>query len=66
VISIPPHTCRKIQPLDISFFLPLKSFQKREYGQFMRSQLYEAIRMEYIFPLFNTSYQQIAAIAEAV
>lgn len=54
VVSVPPHTPQRMQPLGISSFETLKSAYNRECRLFMRSHPYEKIHKEEI-SLLNTA-----------
>jgi hypothetical protein len=66
MVSIPPHTPHRMQPLGISSFEPLKSAYNRECTLYTRNLPPETIRKEEISSLRNTACKQIAAIAEVV
>lgn len=66
VLSIPPHTSHRLQPLDISFFGPLKSVFNRECDKFMRSNTYKKITPYDIATIFNAAYMSVATIEKGV
>ncbi|XP_074030793.1 tigger transposable element-derived protein 6 isoform X2 [Leptinotarsa decemlineata] len=43
MLSLPPHTSHRMQPLDVSFFGPLKMAYKKECDLFLKSHLAEKI-----------------------
>ncbi|XP_054267225.1 jerky protein homolog-like [Macrosteles quadrilineatus] len=66
MISIPPHTSHKIQPLDVTFFGPLKSSFNRECDKFMRSHVHRKITPYDIPEIFNAAYMTVATIEKGV
>jgi hypothetical protein len=66
MISIPPHTSHKLQPLDVSFFGPLKRAFNKECDKFMRANVYRKITPYDIASIFNTAYMNIATIEKGV
>ncbi|KAJ4439318.1 hypothetical protein ANN_07440 [Periplaneta americana] len=66
VVSIPPHTSHRVQPLDVTFFGPLKKAYSRECDLFMKSNFQKMIRPDNIAGLFNKAYSNVATIAKAV
>ncbi|XP_069671644.1 uncharacterized protein [Periplaneta americana] len=66
VVSIPPHTSHRVQPLDVTFFGPLKKAYSQECDLFMKSNFQKMIRPDNIAGLFNKAYSNVATIAKAV
>ena len=48
MVSLPPHTSNRLQPLDLTFFGPLKSALSREYDLFMFSHAHRRITLSLI------------------
>lgn len=66
IVSLPPHTSNRLQPLDLTFFGPLKNALYREYDLFMAQNHHTAIEAKDIASLFNKAYTRVAAIDKAV
>lgn len=66
VVSFPPHTSHRLQPLDVAFYGPLKSAYNRECGLFMRNHPYQRICREDVPCLFNAAYTKVAGVDKAV
>ncbi|XP_046684553.1 uncharacterized protein LOC124370309 [Homalodisca vitripennis] len=66
ILSIPPHTSHKIQPLDVSFYAPLKSAFKKKCDKFMRANVYQKITPYDIAHIFNQAYMNVATIEKAI
>lgn len=66
IVSIPPHTSHRLQPLDISFFGPLKNAFNRECDNFLKSHVYHRITPYDIAGIFNQAYMTVATIEKGV
>lgn len=66
IVSIPPHTSHKIQPLDVSFYGPLKKAFNNECDKFMRANTYRKITPYDIAYIFNKAYIGVASIEKGV
>ena len=66
MLSIPPHTSHKIQPLDVSFFGPLKRAFNKECDKFMRASTYKKITPYDIASIFYGAYMSVATIEKGV
>lgn len=66
VLSIPPHTSHKTQPLDVSFYGPLKKAFNNECDKFMRVNLYKKITPYDIAFIFNKAYMNTSTIEKGV
>jgi hypothetical protein len=66
MLSIPPHTSHRMQPLDVSFYSPLKSGFRRECDLYMRSANLLKITPYEIAGLFNKAYCKTATMTNAV
>lgn len=65
MVSLPPHASHKLQPLDVSFFSPLKQGYSEQCYSFMRQHPYEKIEVGDIPKLFKSSYEKYASIGNA-
>ncbi|KAB0792973.1 hypothetical protein PPYR_12593 [Photinus pyralis] len=66
VVSIPPHTSHRLQPLDVTFYGPLKTAYNQECGSFLKVNSYEKILQENVASLFTKAYNRVATIEKAV
>ena len=66
MLSIPPHSSHKIQPLDVVFYGPLKNEYRNECNLFMKTQLMRPITPYDVAALFNRAYSTVATISKGV
>lgn len=66
LLSIPPHTSHRLQPLDLTFFGPLKGALSREYGLFMVQNAHRRITTADIAGLLNKAYVKVATMEKGV
>lgn len=66
LLSIPPHTSHRLQPLDLTFFGPLKKSYDRECDMFMKTHNYEKISHYDVADLLRRSYVRVATIEKAI
>lgn len=66
VVSIPPHTSHELQPLDLTFFGPLKSTFNKEYDVFLKNNVDDKMTPCDITGIFNKAYTKVATIEKAV
>lgn len=62
MLSIPPHSSHRMQPLDVKFFGPLKKAFKKECDLFIKSQALIKITPYDLAEIFNKAYSSIATI----
>ncbi|XP_018372981.1 PREDICTED: uncharacterized protein LOC108767549 [Trachymyrmex cornetzi] len=60
VDTLPPHTSHKTQPLDLTFFGPLKTALYREYELFLSTNAYEKITEYNFAELLNKAFLKVA------
>ena len=65
VVTIPPHSSHRTQPLDVSFFGPLKNAFNRQCDLFMNTQSGRRISQYDIAELFNNAYTTVATMEKA-
>ena len=65
MVSLPPHTSHRLQPLDVVFYSPLKTAYKRECDLFMKSRNLVKITPYDVAEIFNKAYSPVATIAKA-
>jgi len=66
IICLPPHTTHRTQPLDVSFFKPLKSHYAQCCRRFMRLHPGKAIMRNNFPQLFTKAYTKTASMEIAV
>lgn len=66
VISIPPHTSHRLQPLDVCFFAPLKIAYNQECDRYIKTKQYEKILQTDIADLFKNAYNRTATVEKGV
>ena len=66
ILSLPPHTSHKLQPLDRSFFKPLKSAFNAACSTWLQNHPGRRITVDKLGELFNTAYLKAATIENAV
>ena len=66
ILSIPPHTSHKLQPLDLTFFGPLKTYYSQEIDKWMVDNPGKCV-MEYnVAQLLNAAYEKAATLRNAL
>lgn len=66
LLTIPPHTSHKMQPLDVAFYGPLKSALSVEFNKYMRNHPHEKITPFEIAELVNNAYMRVATPEKAI
>lgn len=66
LLSLPPHTSHKLQPLDRSFFKPLKTGFNVACQSWMRTHPGRRITVDQLGELFNIAYSKAASVEIAV
>ena len=66
MLSLPPHTSHKLQPLDRSFVKPLKSAFNAACSTWLRNHPGCRIYVDKLGELFNAAYLKAATIENAV
>ncbi|XP_050309282.1 uncharacterized protein LOC126745467 [Anthonomus grandis grandis] len=64
MLSIPPHSSHRTQPLDVSFYGPLKAAYRHECNMHMKTHLMAKITPYDVACLFNKAYAQVANISK--
>lgn len=65
MLTLPPHGSHKLQPLDRSFFSPLKSKYSVACNKFMSEFPGKAITQYHVAKLFNEAYKKVATVGNA-
>lgn len=66
MLSIPPHTSHRLQPLDTSFFGPFKCAFNRECDNFLKTNKQEKITFSDLAEIFNNAYVKVATMEKAI
>ncbi|KAJ8883273.1 hypothetical protein PR048_015116 [Dryococelus australis] len=66
MVSIPPHSSHRLQPLDVTFFGPLKKAYHKECDISMKVNAQRIFRPDDFADLFNRAYSHVAKIAKGV
>ena len=66
LISFPPHSTHRLQPLDLCFFGPLKSFYNSACDHWMTTNAGQRIGFYDIAGLFRTAYFRAATMEKGV
>lgn len=66
VITLPPHTSHKLQPLDLTFFGPLKNAFYRECNFFLNTNSYEKITEYNLAELLNKAFIKVATMEKGI
>ena len=65
MLGLPPHTTQRLQPLDVGFFGPLKTFYSQACDNFMVSNSGRAITETKVGHLFEKAYSKAATVGNA-
>lgn len=66
MLSLPPHSSHRMQPLDVTFFGPLKAAYRRECDIFMKNNAMVKITPYDLSEIFNKAYSNVASIQKCV
>lgn len=64
LVTLPPHTSHKLQPLDLTFFGPLKSAYNRQCDLFLRTK--ERITTYDLAEIFAKAYEKVVTMDKAI
>lgn len=65
MVSLPPHTTHRLQPLDVSFFGPLGTYYNDAMRTWMRTHTGRAVTTWQVAELFGQAYGKAASVAIA-
>lgn len=65
MVTLPPHTSHKLQPLDVAFFKPLQTYYVQEQEKWLRTNPEMRITQFQIAGLFNQAYLRAAVAGTA-
>lgn len=66
MLTIPPHSSHRLQPLDVAFYSPLKQAYNKECNMYIKSRNLIKITPYEIAGLFNKAYTRVASIEKGV
>lgn len=66
MLTIPPHSSHRLQPLDVSFFGPLKRAYNKECDMYIKSKNMGKITPYEIAGLFNKAYSKVASLEKGI
>lgn len=66
MLSLPPHSSHRMQPLDVTFFWPLKVAYRRECDFFMKSKAMVKITPYDLSDIFNKANSNVATIQKGI
>lgn len=66
MLSLPPHSSHRMQPLDVSFFGPLKKAFRSECDLQMKNNSFQKLTHYDVASLFNKAYSRVATIAKGI
>lgn len=66
IVTIPPHTSHRLQPLDVSFYFALKTAYNTECSSYLKSHVGERITTNEIAEIFNNAYGRVATPEKAI
>lgn len=71
MVSIPPHTSHKLQPLDLTLFGPLKNAYSKQCNLFLKRKIMDGEKENKLTPydiaeVFKLAYEQVANVEKGV
>lgn len=66
MVSLPPHTSHRTQPLDVVFFGPLKQAINREIDLHLKNKQYERITQYDVAAIFKSAYSRVSSVDKAI
>ncbi|XP_031329311.1 tigger transposable element-derived protein 6-like [Photinus pyralis] len=66
IVSLPPHTSHRLQPLDVTFFSSLKGAYSQECDQYMKSNHFVQNVVTKIAELFAKAYNRITTTEKGI
>ncbi|XP_055527388.1 uncharacterized protein LOC129720003 [Wyeomyia smithii] len=65
ILSIPPHTSHRLQPLDVTFMGPLKSSYTKALEKFQKENIGKTVKIFNVAAVINSAYSASASISTA-
>ena len=66
MLSLPPHSSHRMQPLDVTYFKPLSSYFNQAADRWIRMHVGRAIQVRHIGGLLAEAFSQASLVATAV
>lgn len=66
LLCLPPHCTHHMQPLDVSFFGPLKTYYDQEISKWLKNHPGKVVTQFQIGGLFNEAYCKAASVQNAI
>jgi hypothetical protein len=66
MVSLPPHTTHRLQPLDVAFFGPLGTYYDEAMRKWMRLHISRPVTTWQVAELFGEAYSQAASLKIAI
>ncbi|XP_050295235.1 uncharacterized protein LOC126735322 [Anthonomus grandis grandis] len=66
ILSLPPHSSHRMQPLDVTFYGPLKKSYYKECDNYMKSNNLTQITPYDVASLFNKAYSKVASLKKGI
>lgn len=65
ILSLPPHSSHRIQPLDVSFMAPFKTYYSQEIENWSANHRDRTLSVYCLAEIFGTAYQRAATMSVA-
>lgn len=65
ILSIPPHTSHRLQPLDVAFMFPLSNYYTQELKIWQRNKPNKIIELSDVGQIFSRAYVKAATLSNA-
>ena len=66
MVSLPPHTTHRLQPLDVAFFGPFKRYYNEALRMWMREQVGRPVTVWQVVEVMNVAYGKAATVQNAI
>ncbi|KAJ4446410.1 hypothetical protein ANN_13106 [Periplaneta americana] len=66
IVCLPPHSSHKMQPLDLAFMKPLKTFYCQEIESWLKNNFPRTVTIRQVGKLFGNAYLRAATVETAV
>lgn len=66
VICLPPHCTHRMQPIDIGFMKPLKTYYAHEIETWLRNNPGRTLSNKYVCKLFGAAYEQAVTMSRII
>ncbi|XP_067120893.1 uncharacterized protein [Centruroides vittatus] len=66
IVCLPPHCTHKMQPMDVAFMKPLKTYYAQEIETWLRNNPGRTVTNKYVVRLFGIAYEKAATMSNSV